>query len=152
MTPKNKDGKWKNLKAFLASKRSNRESGQIFFPSKNNFMIKGVLILWEKVRTTNFTTSKTKKNIKKFGDHHYIKNLHKSDQNIEKDKDQNIKKTKITTSKVVDHYYKNHNVEKNEKNIKKISFVWFSHFDYLWRKYLWHFGVNKNFLTWLNLT
>ncbi len=47
----------------------------------------------------------------------------------------------------VDHY-----IEKNEKNIEKISFVWISHFDYLWRKYLWHFGVNKNFLTWLNLT
>ncbi len=42
-----------------------------------------------------------------------------------------------------DHY-----IEKNEKNIKKISFVWFSHCEYLWRKYLWHFGVNKNFLTW----
>jgi len=26
----------------------------------------------EKVTTTNFTTSKTKKNIEKFGDHHYI--------------------------------------------------------------------------------
>ncbi len=48
---------------------------------------------------------------------------------------------------LVDHY-----IEKNEKNIKKISFAWFSHFDYLWHKYLWHFGVNKNFLTWLNLT
>jgi hypothetical protein len=45
LTPKNKDGKWKNLQAFLASKRSNRESGQIFFPSRNNFMMKGVLIL-----------------------------------------------------------------------------------------------------------
>ncbi len=48
---------------------------------------------------------------------------------------------------LVDHY-----IEKNEKNIEKISFVWFSHFDYLWRKYLLHFGVNKNFKTWLNLT
>jgi hypothetical protein len=28
----------------------------------------------EKVRTTNFTTSKTKKNIKKVGDNHYIEN------------------------------------------------------------------------------
>jgi hypothetical protein len=28
---------------------------------------------WEKVTTTNFTMSKTKKNIEKFGDHHYIK-------------------------------------------------------------------------------
>ncbi len=45
-----------------------------------------------------------------------------------------------------------HHIEKTEKNIEKISFVWFSHFDYLWRKYLWHFGANKNFLTWLNLT
>ncbi len=48
---------------------------------------------------------------------------------------------------LVDHY-----IKKNEKNIQKISFVWFSYFDYLWRKYLWHFGVNKNILTWLNLT
>jgi hypothetical protein len=29
---------------------------------------------WEKVRTMNFTTSKTKKNIEKVGDDHYIKN------------------------------------------------------------------------------
>ena len=28
--------------------------------------------IWEKVRTTNFTTSKTKKNIEKFANHHYI--------------------------------------------------------------------------------
>ena len=42
--------------------------------------------------------------------------------------------------KVVDNYYENQNVEKNEKNIESLSFVWFSHFDYLWRKYLWHFG------------
>ncbi len=34
LTPKNKDRKWKNLKAFLASKRSNRESGQIFSPPR----------------------------------------------------------------------------------------------------------------------
>ncbi len=31
--------------------------------------------------------------------------------------------TKITTMKVVNHYYENQNVEKNEKNIEKISFV-----------------------------
>jgi hypothetical protein len=30
------------------------------------------LFLREKVTTTNFTTLKTKKNIEKFGDHHYI--------------------------------------------------------------------------------
>ncbi len=29
---------------------------------------------WEKVTTTNFTTSKTKKNIEKFANHHYIEN------------------------------------------------------------------------------
>jgi hypothetical protein len=67
----------------------------------------------EKVTTTNFTTSKTKKNIEKFANHHYIESLHLSDQNIESDKDQNIENTKITTSKVVDHYYENHNVENN---------------------------------------
>ena len=44
----------------------------------------------EKVTTTNFTTSKTKKNIKKFGDDHYIEKIYKSDQNIEIQKDQNI--------------------------------------------------------------
>ncbi len=67
----------------------------------------------EKVTTTNFTTSKTKKNIKKFANHHYIESLHLSDQNIKSDKDQNIENTKITTSKVVDHYYENHNVKNN---------------------------------------
>ena len=78
--------------------------------------------MWEKVRTTKISTSKTKKNIEKFGDDHYIKKLHYSDQNVEKEKDQNIKKPKITTSKLVDHYYENHNVKKNEKNIKKDQF------------------------------
>ena len=34
---------------------------------------------------------------------------------------------------VVDHYYENQNVEKNEKNIESLIFVWFSHFNYLWR-------------------
>ena len=77
------------------------------------------MIFWEKVTTTNFTTSKTKKNIKKLEDHHYIKNLHWSDQNVEKEKDQNIEKPKITTSKLVDHYYENHNVE-NQKEHRKI--------------------------------
>ncbi len=33
------------------------------------------------------------------------------------------KLTNITTTKVVDHYYKNQNVKKNEKNIEKISSV-----------------------------
>jgi hypothetical protein len=75
------------------------------------------------IRTRKITTSKTKKNIEKFGDDHNIKKLHYSDQNVEKEKDQNIKKPIITTLKRVDHYYKNHNVEKNEKNIESLSFV-----------------------------
>jgi hypothetical protein len=33
------------------------------------------------------------------------------------------KLTKITTTKVVDHYSENHNVEKNEKIIESLSFV-----------------------------
>ncbi len=33
------------------------------------------------------------------------------------------KLTKITTTKVVDHYYGNQNIEKNEKNIESLSFV-----------------------------
>ena len=58
----------------------------------------------------------------------------------------------------VDHY-----IEKNEKNIENLNFVWFLHFNYLWRhfNYLWHMvlwttGIKKwifkNSLTWLNLT
>ena len=69
--------------------------------------------IWEKVRTTNFTMSKTKKNIEKVGDDHYIEKIYKSGQNVKKGKDQNIKKLIITTSKRVDHYYENHNVEKS---------------------------------------
>ena len=45
----------------------------------------------EKVTTTNFTTSKTKKNIEKFGDDHNIEKLYERDQNVKKGKDQNIK-------------------------------------------------------------
>ena len=37
--------------------------------------------------------------------------------------DQNVEKQIITTSKRVDHYYKNQNVEKNEKNIESLIFV-----------------------------
>jgi hypothetical protein len=47
-------------------------------------------ILWEKVRTTKITMSKTKKNIEKVGDDHYIEKIYKSDQKIEIQKDQNI--------------------------------------------------------------
>jgi hypothetical protein len=75
------------------------------------------------VRTTKITTSKTKKNIEKLANHHYIENGFLVDHYIEIDKDQNIEKPKITTSKLVDHYYENHNTEKNEKNIEKISLV-----------------------------
>ncbi len=58
----------------------------------------------------------------------------------------------------VDHY-----IEKNEKNIENLNFVWFLHFNYLWRhfNYLWHMvlwttGIKKwifkNSPTWLKLT
>ncbi len=40
----------------------------------NNLLISREI--WEKVRTTNFTTSKTKKNIEKFGDNHYIEKIY----------------------------------------------------------------------------
>jgi hypothetical protein len=62
---------------------------------------------------------------------HYIEKIYNSDQNVESEKDQNIESENITMSKVVDHYYKN--VEKNEKNVESLIFVWFSHFNYLWR-------------------
>ena len=43
--------------------------------------------------------------------------------------DQNVEKRIITTSKSklsrVDHYYENHNVEKNEKNVESLIFVIF---------------------------
>ena len=68
----------------------------------------------EKVTTTNFTTSKTKKNIEKFANHHYIENGFLVDHYIEIDKD---------------HYYKNQNVKKNEKNIESLCFVWFLNID-----------------------
>ena len=51
---------------------------------------------------------------------------------------------------VVDHYYENQNVEKNEKNVESLIFVWFSHFNYLWHILttygvwvLWTPGVKK---------
>ncbi len=46
---------------------------------------------WEKVRTTKITTSKTKKNSKNSVDDQNIEKIYKSDQNIEIQKDQNIK-------------------------------------------------------------
>jgi hypothetical protein len=77
----------------------------------------------EKVTTTNFTTLKFKKNVKKIAIDHYIEKIYNSDQNVESEKDQNIESENITTSKVVDHYYKNQNVEKNEKNVESLIFV-----------------------------
>ena len=60
----------------------------------------------EKVTTTNFTTSKTKKNIEKFANHHYIKNGFLVDHYMEIDKD---------------HYYENQNVKKNVNRTSKVS-------------------------------
>ncbi len=61
---------------------------------------------------------------------------------------------------LVDHYIKNHCLfslsllrksesrKECEKNIESLSFVWFSHFNYLWRKYLWHYWLfNKSLKT-----
>ena len=36
---------------------------------------------------------------------------------------------------LVDHYYENQNVEKNEKNVESLSFVKFLKLFYLWRKH-----------------
>ncbi len=71
---------------------------------------------WEKVRTTKITTSKTKKNSENSVDDQNIEKINLSNQNIEK--------RIITTSKRVDHYYKNHNVEKNVEshNLSKNHF------------------------------
>ena len=44
----------------------------IFWLVKSLFSLQINLLLWEKFTTTNFTTSKTNKNIKKFANHHYI--------------------------------------------------------------------------------
>ncbi len=93
----------------------------------------------EKVTTTNFTTSKTKKNIKKFVNHHYIESPFLVDHYYY---NQNIENGFLADHYIenhfflVHHYYENQNVEKNvKKNIENLSFVWFSHFDYLWHKY-----------------
>ena len=70
----------------------------------------------EKVTTTNFTTSKTKKNIKKFANHHYIENGFLVDHYIENGflVDHYIEIDK-------DHYYENQNIEKNVKRTSKVS-------------------------------
>ena len=63
------------------------------------------LFVREKVTTMKITTLKTKKNIEKFVNHHYIKMW-------------------ITTLKIsvflIHHYYENQNVKKNEKNIESM--------------------------------
>ncbi len=90
---------------------------------------------WEKVTTTKIRMSKTKKNIKKFVDHHYIESV------LLVHHYYNIRTLKSVF--LVHQYYKNQNVKKNEKNIQSLSFVWFSNFDYLWCKYLRRFAINK---------
>ncbi len=67
----------------------------------------------EKVRTTNFTMSKTKKNIEKFGDDHYIEKIYKSDQNVEKGKDQNIESVHLFSIKVI-----------RMSKIENINYLW----------------------------
>jgi hypothetical protein len=46
---------------------------------------------WEKVRTTNITTSKTKKISENSVDDQNIEKIYLSDQNVESQKDQNVK-------------------------------------------------------------
>jgi hypothetical protein len=65
-----------------------------------------ITLRWGKVTTTNFTSSKTKKNIKKFANPHYIKNGFLVYHYIEIDKD---------------HYYENQKIEKNVKRTSKVS-------------------------------
>ncbi len=86
------------------------------------------IFLGERVRTTKIRTSKFKKNIEKFVNHHYIESGFLVDHYIENQ-----------CVFLAHHYYKNQNVKKNEKNIKSLIFVWFLNFDYLWRKYQWRF-------------
>ena len=68
----------------------------------------------------------------------------------------NVEKQIITTSKRVDHYYKNHNVEKNEKNVESLIFVIFHILTTYGVWVLWTPGVKKwifkSSLAWLNLT
>ncbi len=95
---------------------------------------KYLIFWWEGVGTSNFTTTTGHffQNIENVClVHHYYYIL--VDHNYEIDKIRTSKLTKITTTKVVDHYYENQNVEKNEKNIESLSFVWFSNLNYLWR-------------------
>ena len=89
----------------------------------------------EKVRTTNFTTLKTKKNIKKVGDDHYIKKIYKSDQNIKSQKDQNVENVFW-----VDHYYDITTTTKKDfrrcdftYGVKKDQNVKNKNINYLWR-------------------
>ncbi len=67
---------------------------------------------WEKVRTTKITTSKTKKNIEKFGDDHYIENGFLVDHNI--------KNHCLFSSSLI---RKSERRKECEKNIESHSFV-----------------------------
>ncbi len=78
------------------------------------------LALQEKVTTTKIRTLKTKKNTEKSSKHQNIESIflvhHYYDITT-------LKSTEITTTKVVDHYVENQNIEKNEKNIESLRFV-----------------------------
>ena len=65
-----------------------------------------MLAEWEKVTTTNFTASKTKKNIEKFANHNFIESPFLVDHFIKIDKD---------------HYYENQNAKTNVKRTLKVS-------------------------------
>ncbi len=85
-------------------------SKQISQIKVNNILVSNVFILKSSCKTQ--------------GKGHYYEN-----QNVEKQP----KKTSKISVFLVHHYYENQNVEKNEKNIESLIFVWFSHFNYLWR-------------------
>jgi hypothetical protein len=99
-----------------------KEIGQMSEDTKKNktkrrfdCLIDVEMIIGEGVGTSNFktTTGHFFQNVEiVFLVHHYY--------NIT-----TLKLTKITTTKVFDHYYKNQNVKKNEKNIESLSFVLF---------------------------
>jgi hypothetical protein len=73
---------------------------------------------WEKVTTTNFTTSKTKKNIEKFANHHYIESHF-----------------------LVYHYYYNQNIE-NGFLVGEQTYCRKQHFDKIPKAVLGNFAEN----------
>ncbi len=155
------------LFSYLSLNKSELKSSvqQNILISLNKYEIALKMICWTIIREGVGTSTIRTSTGQKFQN---VEMVFLVDQNIEKSKRSERRKCLLSWSLLRHHNVENgfwvdHYITKNEKNIENLNFVWFLHFNYLWRHFnnLWHMvlwttGIKKwifkNSLTWLKLT